>query len=135
MNETPTDGSGPNDPGRSRRGDPEFVDSIDDDEIDTGEPVDQLRDLALTVSPEFCVRVRGTIGRRVLWSDLATFTSEAFGYTALEHLSMLFHYLQPPNPRGEAGRSPGATRNGVSGRIAGEETEGGGDDIGGRGKE
>lgn len=79
---------------------------LTDDEIDTGEPIEPLRDLALSPGPQFFARVRGTIGRRVLWSDLATFTSEAFGYATLEHLAMFFHFVRIPDPVEESPEKP-----------------------------
>ncbi len=64
-------------------------------EIDTGEPIAQLRDLALSTSPRFLSRVRGRIDRRLLWRDVAVFSLSGLAHTTFEYLAMFFHFLQP----------------------------------------
>lgn len=65
----------------------------DGTKVDTGEPVESLRDMAVVPGPGFFARLRNRIERRLLWSDITTFSWSALAHTIMEHLSALFDLL------------------------------------------
>lgn len=62
----------------------------DPDAIDTGEPVDLLRAVAVEPRPGFMGRIRGAIQRRTLGAQLADLSWTAVSTVIMEYLSLAF---------------------------------------------
>ncbi len=74
-----------------------MADQQDDDFVeDMGEPIDALRDLSVDPSDGFLGRLRNTLRRRDLSSQVATLSWTGFGAVALEFFRMIFSMLEPP---------------------------------------
>lgn len=67
---------------------------------DLGEPIDALRDLSVEPSDGFLARLRSTLRRRDLSSQVATLSWMGLGTVVLEFFRMIFSMLEPP-PDGE----------------------------------
>ncbi len=62
---------------------------------DLGEPIGLLSDLALQPAPGFFGRFHRRVNRRLLVSDVATFSWKAWAQALLEYLVALFGSLSP----------------------------------------
>ena len=72
------------------------------DAIDTGEPIELLRAVAVAPRPGFMGRIRASIQRRTLGSQLADLSWKAVTAVILEYLSLVFGLFTPTarNQRG-----------------------------------
>jgi len=72
------------------------------DAIDTGEPIEVLRTVAVAPRPGFMGRIRSSIQRRSLGSQFADLSWKAITTVLLEYLSLAFGLVTTPgrNHRG-----------------------------------
>lgn len=78
------------------------VTSIDPATIDTGAPLTELADLGLTPTSSFMGRLRRSIGRRVLTSDVVDFATTSPFAVFIEFLAFFFSGLAPTRPTAPA---------------------------------
>jgi hypothetical protein len=75
----------------------------DDEDPDTGQPIEVLADLESPTRPGFMDRVRNRIERRSVTSQFLTFSWHLPKVVILEFLEMLFEMFSPPErPRGDS---------------------------------
>lgn len=67
-------------------------------EEDLGEPVSELRDYVEPPSPAFLGRVLGSVRRRSLGSQFATFVWSALGEALIEFLCMIHSLFESGDP-------------------------------------
>ena len=63
---------------------------------DLGEPIEALRDLAVDPSDGFLGRLRNSLRRRDLSSQVATLSWTGLGTVVLEFFRVIFAILEPP---------------------------------------
>jgi hypothetical protein len=74
----------------------------DEDLDDLGAPIEELRDLAAIPSPGFFNRIRGSLRRRSLGSQLASLGWSGVGTVVFEFMQMIYALFQDkPTHRGE----------------------------------
>ncbi len=80
-------------------------DSADDaaDDIETGEPIEMLRELGEDPAPGFMSRIRRALQRRLLASQLADLSWSTPFLVLLEYLKVIFGFFE--RPRREEGDS------------------------------
>lgn len=82
-----------NDRRDSDRRDDETLNGAPAPVIDTGEPIELLRAVAVAPRPGFMGRIRGSIQRRTLGSQLADLSWKAITTVIMEYLSLAFGLL------------------------------------------
>ena len=74
-----------------------------DEDLDTGQPIEMLADLEEPARPGFMERVRNRIERRSLTGQFASFTWYLPKVILLEFLEMLFElFSSPQRPKGDS---------------------------------
>lgn len=73
------------------------------DDIETGEPIEMLRELGEDPAPGFIARIRGALQRRLLASQLADLSWSTPFLVLLEYLKIIFGFFE--RPRREEGDS------------------------------
>lgn len=72
-----------------------------DETIDTGTPIEALRDIQVETQPGFFGRLRNKIDRRLTTRDFVAFSWDAPREVIVEFIKFLFHWFDPVNSKQE----------------------------------
>lgn len=74
------------------------------DDIETGEPIEMLRELGEEPAPGFIARIRGALQRRLLASQLMDLSWFTPVLVVLEYLKVIFGFFERPRRKeGDSG--------------------------------